>query len=239
MEINASNKNSAALTDNERNLNSYNHERSNSNKLPGSGKDSKKENVYDCTLNETSEFLDLDDSPLISTENLSKIKNLLSKNSIMCEKYFNYFNASNNSNTNTNNNNNNSNNNNHLNLNNNDNNFINNCKLNTKIFGKNILELFAKYFSNSEIDDFGMKMKDFLRKPHYMTSSYYNLISKLILNYFVDHDEKIYLLNSNNESRFIDCSICKKYQISSTNESINIDTDTIGYSNLTLENIKY
>jgi len=92
---------------------------------------------------------------------------------------------------------------------------------------------------NNEIDDFGMKMKDFLKNPHYMTSNYFHLISKLINNYFVDHDEKIYLLNNSNESRFIDCSICKKFHIGSSNESININTETIGYSNLTLENIKY
>jgi len=34
----------------------------------GSNKDSKKESVYDCILNETSVLLDIDDSPLISTD---------------------------------------------------------------------------------------------------------------------------------------------------------------------------
>jgi len=190
---------------NEKNTNNYNHERSNSNKV----RSKKKESFYEVSLNQKSVYLDVENKPLISKENITKIKNLINQNISICDNYFN------------------------------SNQLQNSSHLTTQIFEKNILEIFSNYFMNNEIDDFGMKMKDFLKKPHYMTSNYYNLISKLILNYFVDHDEKIYLLNNSNESRFVDCAICKKYQISSTNESININTDTKGYSNLTLENIKY
>ena len=46
------------------------------------------------------------------------------------------------------------------------------------------LELYENFFSNSEIDDFGMNKKDFLKNPHFLDSNHIKILQFLIEKYF-------------------------------------------------------
>jgi hypothetical protein len=97
-------------------------------------------------------------------------------------------------------------------------------------------DIYCNFFCNTEIDDFGMnKKREKIKKPHYLDTEYFNTLSTLFFQYFEEHDEKIYMLK--NEKNY-KCILCNTSMAAST-ESIEASTQHLGYSNISIENLKY
>lgn len=127
-----------------------------------------------------------------------------------------------------------------------------------------IKELYSLLFQNLEIDDFGMDKNNYLNDPIYLDSEQTKMIQFLFKNYFLSDDSTLEMLLSKDNN--MNCKLCKidknsnirnlsnpfnSYKDNNINNS-NLDDiidfihtsstnriKTIGYSNLTLDNVKH
>lgn len=100
-------------------------------------------------------------------------------------------------------------------------------------------EIYERFFLNKDVNDFGMNQNLFQKSLQFIENEYSSILEKLINRYFYDHDDTFYLSNQNRKD---ECILCKQQLISSATSSQNLhikSTKHLGYSNISLENLKY
>lgn len=108
-----------------------------------------------------------------------------------------------------------------------------------------IKQIYEYAFCNSEIDDLGMDKRNYLKKPLFLKSDQTFLLQKLIKEYFPRYDETI--VNLSAREKTYDCFLCKKEYclngLTTKANALNIyakeGTESLGYSNISLENLKH
>ena len=123
---------------------------------------------------------------------------------------------------------------------------INNFNYNLKIIENDDLnsidEIYEYFFLNTEANDFGINIKNYQKEKRlkFYHDKYYYIIEKLLDFYNSEEFEENLVLLKKLNNKNDECQFCKRILSSKINENFhsNLFINNLGYSNITIENIK-